>query len=394
MLIYFLHLQAPERRSSISWLTSHQDVTAWVIGMVFITALLGAMFGFGHLRDWDAQSGYAHNQSETSKYRFLPEPFDPEPGVSERSDPAASGRWYYWQLPPSKVTALTRLFMWLCYIGHQLTIWGTIYNAQRRKVNKEIAGPKYSSKITSIQVVPLLLNMFFHILHLAQTHITYDALAQDVSEASSQGSVIMLLVVVLLMEYRDRGLAFGWPTAQHKDKISRKLRLKQGPVNMARKYHGYAFSWAAIYTFWYHPMENTWGHAFGFIHTWMLMLQGSLMYTNVHLNRLWRLTLEVWVVFHGVVVAKQTGGPELDGTMLWPMFCFGFLWLFVMTQLFGLQIWKKLPWWTRVIPFLLYLGLCVWCYSWIPDKNVSNISISDIKQLKGELHPKQKLSMF
>ena len=337
---------------------SYEDYLFWFGGMVFIVGLLCAMFGFGELVGWNAQSGYSHN---TSADRFLPEP----------SDPNAASRWYYWQLPPDKANALTRLFVWLCYIGHQLTIWGTIYYAQKRKTSGDFPGPKYTGKVYSIQWIPLLLNMFFHIVHLAQTHITYDALAQDVSEASSQSSVIMILVLVLLMEYRDRGLFFGWPTAQHKGRISCKLRLSQGPANLVRKYHGYAFSWGAIYTFWYHPMENTWGHALGFAHTWMIMLQGSLMYTNVHLNRLWRLILEAWVALHGTVVAMQTGGPKLDGTLLWPMFCFGFLWIFTMTQIFGLTFWKKLPTWTRFVPFLVYLGVCVWCYSWIPDKNVS-----------------------
>ncbi|XP_072041949.1 uncharacterized protein [Amphiura filiformis] len=345
------------------------DVILWATGMVFIFALLAAMFGFGHVRQWDAQSGYTHNQSATSQTRFLPEPVEPEPGVAGRSDPSASGRWYYWQLPPEKVTAWSRIFVWLCYIGHQLTIWGTIYYAQRKKTSADFSGPKYSKQISVFNIVPFLLNIIFHVLHLAQTHITYDALAQDVSEASSQGSVIMMLVLVLLMEYRDRGLFFGWPTAQHKDKISRKLRFSQAPINLVRKYHGYAFSWAVIYTFWYHPMENTWGHAFGFIHTWMVMLQGSLMYTSLHRNRIWRLVLESWVTLHGLIVAKQTGGPDLNGTALWPMFCFGFLWLFTMTQLFGLTFWKKAPWWTKAIPFLCYLAVCVWCYSWIPDKN-------------------------
>jgi hypothetical protein len=27
-------------------------------------------------------------------------------------------------------------------------------------------------------------------------------------------------------------------------------------VDVAKRYHGYVFSWAVIYTFWYHPMEG------------------------------------------------------------------------------------------------------------------------------------------
>ncbi len=294
-----------ENRKSNPSTVFRSDAILLTIGMVFILTLLASMFGFGHLRHWDADSGYTHNET-TSRFRFLPEPYEPEPGVPERSDPHASSRWYYWQLDPNKATAWTRLFVWLCYIGHQLTIWGTIYYAQRTR-SKEGYGSKYSTKVAAINVVPFILNVIFHILHMAQTHLTYDGLAQDVSESSNQASAIMMLELILLMEYRDRGLFFGWPTAKHKDKVSRKLRFTQGPVNMVRKYHGYAFSWVVIFTLWYHPMENTWGHACGFIHTWMVMLQGCLMYTDLHLNRLWRLILEAWVILHGVVVAKQTG---------------------------------------------------------------------------------------
>ncbi len=34
-------------------------------------------------------------------------------------------------------------------------------------------------------------------------------------------------------------------------------------VGFVRRNHGYIFAWATIYTFWYHPMENTNGHLIG-----------------------------------------------------------------------------------------------------------------------------------
>lgn len=335
-----------------------QDVFAWGLGIGFIVALVIAIMVFGRVRHWDAQSGFTHNISETSAERFLPEPTGEE-DVPGRCGPTASGRWYYWQLPPDETTAWTDAFVWLCYVAHQLFIWATIYIAQRKRARGEMTGLKYSNRMTQYQWIPLFVNMGFHLLHLVQTHWTYDATAQHVSEASSQSSVIMLLVFVLLMEYRDRGLFFGWPSIHHKGKVSKALRLQQGPTNMMRKYHGYAFAWGAIYTFWYHPMENTWGHCMGFIHTWLLMLQGSLMYTNIHLNRYWRLLLESWVTIHATVVAVQTGGPGLE---LWPMFCFGFLWLFFMTQLFGLPFWKKIPGWTKSLPFLVFFSVTLGLY--------------------------------
>ena len=42
---------------------------------------------------------------------------------------------------------------------------------------------------------------------------------------------------------------------------------------------------------------------FGFMHTFFVMIQGSLIYQKLHLNRYWRLLLESWVWFHGFSVA-------------------------------------------------------------------------------------------
>lgn len=84
----------------------------------------------------------------------------------------------------------------------------------------------------------------------------------------------MLLVFILLIEYKTRGLFFGWPSIVDRGRISRSLTLSYRPMELVRRYHGYAFAWASIYTFWYHPMENTWGHALGFFHTFIIMLQG------------------------------------------------------------------------------------------------------------------------
>jgi hypothetical protein len=60
-----------------------------------------------------------------------------------------------------------------------------------------------------VNIVALLMNAFFIALHFLQTHIWYDGLAQDVSVWSSQVSVIIMLVWILLMENSRRGLFFG-----------------------------------------------------------------------------------------------------------------------------------------------------------------------------------------
>jgi flagellar basal body-associated protein FliL len=230
-------------------------------------------------------------------------------------------------------TAGTKAFVWSCYLIHQVVIWAMIFKAQR--IHRD--DTQYHSQLNWYNRVSFLVNAFFYVLHLIQTHTTYDAIAQDVTEASSQGSVILLLVIVNLMEYKSRGLFLGWPAHTDQANICCRRcnnsrcswRLPASPVELVRKYHGYAFSWAAIYTLWYHPMESTAAHVTGFMHVGLLLIQQSLMFTPMHLNKYWRMTLEVWVAIHGAITAAQM--QHMSG-----MFLFGFLWMAVFTQIHGL----------------------------------------------------------
>ena len=123
-----------------------------------------------------------------------------------------------------------------------------------------------------MSIAALGASAFFVSLHLVQTHLWYDGLAQDVSILSSQGSVIVLLVWALLMENNRRGLFFG-----------KKLPVKQEIMRLARKYHGYFFAWATIHSFWYHPMEPTSGHVSGFFYMFLLLLAGQpVFHTDPH----------------------------------------------------------------------------------------------------------------
>jgi hypothetical protein len=155
----------------------------------------------------------------------------------------------------------------------------------------------------------------------------YDGLAQDVSIFSSQGSVILMLVMILLMENQRRDLFFG-----------KKIGFLKETGRIARRYHGYIFAWAIVYTFWYHPMENTMGHLLGFVYTFLLLLQGSLFYTRIHVNKYWTVVQEVAVLFHGTIVAVYQGNG------IWPMFLFGFAALFVVTQMYGLGLSRGWRW--------------------------------------------------
>jgi hypothetical protein len=226
--------------------------------------------------------------------------------------------WYYWKLPQPDMMA--RITAWGFYLAHQLSIWGLIWYAQNRV-------KKYTGGLHTVNVLALGVNALFIFLHFVQTHVWYDALAQDVSIFSSQGSVIVMLVVILLMENNRRGVFFG-----------KRLPLGKRIVQFARKYHGYYFAWAIIYTFWYHPMEATPGHLMGFFYTFLLMLQGSLFLTRIHVNKWWMFVQEVIVLAHGTIVAI------VQGNNMWPMFLFGFAGIFVITQMHGLGLKNWVKW--------------------------------------------------
>jgi hypothetical protein len=247
--------------------------------------------------------------------------------------PDQGAAWYYWKL--SVPTFWTRFTVWAFYFLHQVTLWGLIYYAQTRV-------KKYTKGLHPVNLWALGVNAFFILLHLVQTHIWYDGLAQDVSIFSSQGSVILLLVAILLMENQRRGLFLG-----------KKVSFAKRIGSFARKYHGYLFAWATVYTFWYHPMENTPGHLVGFLYMFLLLLQGSLFLTRIHLNKWWTLTQEVAVGVHGTLVAI------FQGMGLWPMFAFGFAGIFILTQMHGLG-------WSRLVRWLVagvYIAAALLVYS-------------------------------
>jgi len=241
--------------------------------------------------------------------------------------------WYYWKLP--EPTVWTRLSVWSLYLLHQVALWALIAYAQKTR-------PAYTSGLHKFNIVALGVNALFILLHFIQTHLFYDGLAQDVSIFSSQGSVIVLLVWVLLMENSRRGLFFG-----------KKVPIRQEIIRFARTYHGYFFAWATVYTFWYHPMVSTQGHLIGFIYMFLMLLQGSLFFTRVHVNKYWTFVQEGTVAVHGTLVAV------MQGNGIWPMFLFGFAGIFVITQMYGLG----LKAWARLVIFGAFAGAALWVYS-------------------------------
>jgi uncharacterized membrane protein YhdT len=224
--------------------------------------------------------------------------------------------YYPWQL--REPTAIARLTAWTGYLLHNIIVWVIIYFAQREK-------PWFRNQLRWFNWAMIATHLTFIVLHILQTRFFYDGLAQDVPEVTAQGSVAVMLMIIILFETPRRGLIFG-----------KKFKFKDGFIQIARKYHGYFFAWATSYTFWYHPTEGTWGHLIGFF-TCSCFVQSALIFNRAHINRWWTFLLEVFVVLHGTVVAL------LQGNGLWPMFAFGFGAMIVLTQMYGLGLntWTK-----------------------------------------------------
>ena len=261
---------------------------AWFISNVVLLIICGPLLmGAGYARGWNTniETGKFEFYTVKDSSRFWPEPYDFEENeeldgqIAGRDFDSAASLWYYWKYRPvgsddvciptnnsddfdpisephllscdvPQATIGTRAVVWICYLVHQCLIWGITYKAQK----EHSRNTEYHSELRWYNVWSLIINCIGYLLHLLQTHITYDGTAQDVTEASSQASVIMLLVMVLVMEYKHRGLILGWPAHSS---TQRCWHFPTHPIELIRKYHGYAFSWATIYTLWYHPMEPT-----------------------------------------------------------------------------------------------------------------------------------------
>jgi hypothetical protein len=234
-------------------------------------------------------------------------------------EPDRGDMWYFWQL--HEPTVISRLSAWLPFSLHWIAMWFLISRGRSER-------PRYVFGLHTFNLWAIAVNVFFILLHIAQTKIFYDGLAQDTHEATSLGSVVIMLFAIMLMENRRRGLVFG-----------KKFEFMFEAGDTVRRYHGYYFSWAIIYTFWYHPVELTQGHLAGFAYMFLLFLQGSLFFTRYHVNRWWTMSLELLFVVHGAFVAYFIMQKGQDGP--WAMFFFGGVTLFLITQMHGLGLSRK-----------------------------------------------------
>jgi hypothetical protein len=86
----------------------------------------------------------------------------------------------------------------------------------------------------------------FILLHLLQTQIWFDGLAQDTPILSSRGSVIVLLAIVIVMQNPVSDLFLGRTAGKPYTAMV---------FDFFRHNHMYIFAWALVYTFWFHPIK-------------------------------------------------------------------------------------------------------------------------------------------
>jgi hypothetical protein len=237
--------------------------------------------------------------------------------------PDKGAAWYFWKLPAPSFWS--RFTAWGLYGLHQASVWVLVALAMREKEK-----PRGLSRIT---IAFFLVNLLFILLHILQTHVWYDGLAQDVPIWSSQYSVIVMLIIMLFMLNPRRGLILG-----------KRFPFTTAGLGFVNRWHGLYISWARVYTYWFHPTEGSIGFVCGFFYMFLLLTQLSLANTKIHYLLPWVTALEFTVGLHGPIIAVQNGYAS------WPMFAAGFFFMTAFTQQYSF----KLPPWGRALVFIAY----------------------------------------
>lgn len=272
--------------------------------------------------------------------------------------------WYYWQL--AEPNFWTHFSAWALYILHQVFTWVIVI-----RMLKEGNHP---NKVTNLNQIALWGNLGFMTLHLIQTHVLYDGLAQDVPVWSSQWSVIFMLVIIIYLLIPRRGIAFGV-----------NIPLKRKFYGWVRKYHGFYISWALVYTFWFHPMEGDYGLLTGFFYMFLLFIQLSFAGTKLHTAIGWLTVLELTVGLHGPAISLQKFLANASGASIftdtWPMFMFGFVAVFIFTGQYGFKLKNSV----RVAIYATYAALAVLVYSFRGFGRLFEISFIPVALIGGAL---------
>jgi hypothetical protein len=251
--------------------------------------------------------------------------------------------WYYWKLPARDFWGM--IITWTMYLANQISIWSIIYFAQK---NRHGFQNKNRQGLLKYTLYALVITVTFVFLHLIQTQIWFDGLAQDVPILTSQGSVIIMLSIILIIENQRRGLFLGRKAGKP---------FTASVASFFRSSHKYIFAWALIYTFWFHPMATDPQLLSGFFYMFLLFTQLMIAWTPLHLDKRWIIVLESYVAIHAVIVAFWNT-EFFGGTDMWPMFFSGFAFMFVFTYMYALKVNKKV----YGLVTALYVAFLIWLF--------------------------------
>jgi hypothetical protein len=275
--------------------------------------------------------------------------------------PDQGGTWYFWKLPSRDFWGMA--FAWIFYLAHQFAIWAAIYCAYK---NLYRFREPWKWGIPRFGLVAIIINTVFIGLHLIQTHVWFDGLAQDVPIATSQYSVIIMLAVVLILENPRRGLFIG---------------LKAGkPFTAAvtaffRRIHMYIFAWALIYTFWFHPMASDPQLISGFVYMFLLFTQVTVAWTWMHIARRWVIVLESYVAIHAAIVAIFNTS-FFNSPVMWPMFFSGFAFMFIFTYMYAFKV-RRFVYFIAAAAYVIFLA---WLY--LPEPIGYGRSLENLARLE------------
>ncbi len=275
--------------------------------------------------------------------------------------PDQGASWYFWQLPSRDFWGM--IIAWALYLLHQFAIWILIYFAYNNLYGFR---EKWKWGLPKFSLIALPVNVVFVCLHLLQTLVWFDGLAQDLPIFTSQYSVIIMLAVVLILENPRRGLFLGHKAGKP---------FTAQVTAFFRRIHMYVFAWALIYTFWFHPMAADPQLVSGFIYMFLLFTQMSVAWTWMHLERKWIVLLESYVAIHAAVVAifntSFFNSPEM-----WPMFFSGFAFMFIFTYMYAFKV-KRFVYYLAIAVYILFLA---WLY--IPEPVGYGRSLQNLMRLE------------
>ena len=225
--------------------------------------------------------------------------------------------WYRWKSLPSKEALEFSPFTginfpyslkvrarsaWIGFFLHltfvfSMIVWAEIRYSNNRAHNCPNPAPPDWCSWTTVLELPHYIFLagtgLFMLLHLLQTHLKYDGIAQDTAELCPIIGTVLTLVVLALMQQTERGLVFGYGLEGETF-----IAL----TNIARRFHPFVVAWNIMFTFWYHPMEGGWHHLPGFLPLFCILIQGCLLFTTAHLNPIWRVGLELMGFPHAIYV--------------------------------------------------------------------------------------------